>query len=365
MPPSWFERRLIVCVGGGGVGKTTVSAAIGLAAALAGRRVLVLTVDPARRLAGALGLPTLPAQPAPVPASALAAAGLPPTLALSAMMLDQPSAWDRLLARHASAEVRRRLMASRFYQVLSRRFAGTTEYLAIDELAELAGAGQYDLLVLDTPPGERAIELLDAPERIRSLLDRRVLGWLPIGRSLNRLGRAGAFVASELEAATGGAALADLAGFLSATAELADVLSARAAAARAVLADPATGVLLVCAPDAHGVTAATALAARVQDLGLHPAGAVVNRTHAVWPEPVTARSLEAELGDAGLGADAAWLVDNFLAHERRARGEAAHIAELAARYAALPLSAIPDLDADVHDLRGLARMAASLDRDDA
>ncbi|HEU5059171.1 MAG TPA: ArsA-related P-loop ATPase, partial [Kofleriaceae bacterium] len=131
-------HRILVCLGGGGVGKTTVSAAIALGAAVAGRRALVLTVDPARRLAGALGLASLPGQPTPV--------AFPPAEGrLLAMMIDQATAWDRLLARHASSATRERLMDSRFYQVLSRQFAGTTEYLAIDEIAELAASGAFDL----------------------------------------------------------------------------------------------------------------------------------------------------------------------------------------------------------------------------
>ncbi|MCB9563987.1 MAG: hypothetical protein H6708_26625 [Kofleriaceae bacterium] len=225
MTAPWLDRRLLVCVGAGGVGKTTVSAAIALAAARAGRRALVLTVDPARRLAGALGLSALPGQPAPVPAAALAAAGLDTGGRLDAMMLDQAGAWDRLIARHADDAARARLADSRFFRALSQRFAGATEYLALDELAELTGSGDHDLIVLDTPPGERAIDLLGAPARARALLDPRVLHFL---------GGAGRLIPGGLEAAAGGAALLlELFGVLSATADVADALAARAAAARA------------------------------------------------------------------------------------------------------------------------------------
>lgn len=359
MSPPWWTRRRIVCVGAGGVGKTTVSAAIALAAARAGQRALVVTVDPARRLAGALGLSTLPGQPAPLPAAALAAAGLPRDLPLFAMMLDQASAWDRLLSRHGG-RAGGRVAAGRFYAVLSRRFAGTSEYLAIDELVELAGSGRFDRLVLDTPPGDRAVELLDAPARVRSLLDRKVLGWLPVGRGARRLGRAGAFLAAELEAATGGAALTDVADFLAAAADMADALAARAAAARAVLADPDTAVVLVCRPDRRGVDGAIELAARIRALGLALGGVVVNRLHPAWPEEVPAARLRAELVAGGLASHAGWLTENFLGHERRARGEAARVAELAEALPGLHRAAVPALDDEVHDLGSLGRVAERL-----
>jgi anion-transporting ArsA/GET3 family ATPase len=284
----------------------------------------------------------------PTPVRLPAAAGT-----LAAMMIDQASAWDRLLARHASRATRERLLASRFYQVLSRQFAGTTEYLAIDEIAELAGGGDLDLLVLDTPPGPRAIELLEAPGRARSLLDPRVLRWIPVRRT-GLLGR-------ELERATGGAALAELGGFLAAAAELADVLGERARCARAALTAPSTGVVLVTTPDDRAIAAVQSLAGAAGRLGLHVAGAVINRVHPQWPGPVAARDLEGALGTAGLQRDAAWLADNFVAHERRARGEARRIQALTSMLPpGLPTRSIPAFDADVHDLGALAQMAAAL-----
>lgn len=339
-----LDHRILVCLGGGGVGKTTLSAALALAAAMRGRRALVLTVDPARRLAGALGLASLPGEPTPV-----AVPGATGTLA--AMMIDQASAWDRLLDRHASPPTRARLRASRFYQILSRQFAGTTEYLAIDEIAELAAGGAFDLLVLDTPPGARAVELLEAPGRARRLLDPRVLRWIPV--------RQGGLLGRELERATGGAGLRDLAGFLAAAGELAEVLSERARSAREALASPSTGVVLVATPDDRAIADALALAAAVQRLGLHLAGTVLNRVHPVWPEPVLASDVAGALAQSGLGRHAAWLGANFVAHERRARGEARRASGLASALG-MPRAAIPAYDADVHDLVALSRMARVL-----
>lgn len=344
----WTEHRILVCLGGGGVGKTTVSAAIALGAAMSGRRALVLTVDPARRLAGALGLSSLPGEPTAVPLPAA------PAGSLAAMMIDQASAWDRLLDRHASPATRMRLRASRFYQILSRQFAGTTEYLAIDEIAELAAGGGFDLLVLDTPPGARAVELLEAPTRARRLLDPRVLRWLPI--------RQGGFLGRELERATGGAGLGDLAGFLAAAGELADVLGERALSAREALASPQTGVVLVATPDDRAIAAALELATAAHRLGLHLAGAVLNRLHPVWPRPVAAAEVASALIEAGLPRHAAWLGENFAAHERRARGEARRVDSLTGALPRdLPRAAIPAFAADVHDLGALAHMARALE----
>ena len=362
MKPPWVDRRLVVCLGVGGVGKTTVAAAIGLAAALAGRRALVVTIDPARRLAGALGLDGLPPTPAPVPATAFEAAGLRPRGTLEAMMLTHEGAWGRLVARHASAEVRARLATSPLHAALSGRFGGAGEYLALDELTELTASGGRDLYVLDTPPGERAVDFLGAPGRLRALLDRRVLGFLPLVSSATRLGRFGARLAAGLEGATGAESLGDLAALLGATSEIASVLSARAASARSLLAAPSSALLLVATAEPGGDAAALELAASVEELGLGLAGAVVNRFHASFHEPVPAAPDELAAALAATGIDrrqASWLAERFFAHERRARGQARRLASLEAGLRA-PLRTVPALDSDVHDLSSLARMAAAM-----
>ncbi|HEU5055852.1 MAG TPA: hypothetical protein VFU21_04985, partial [Kofleriaceae bacterium] len=195
--------------------------------------------------------------------------------------------------------------------------------------------------------------LLEAPGRARSLLDPRVLRWLP--------GRKTGFLARELEHATGGAGIAELASFLAAAGELADVLAKRADRARAALASPSTGVVLVATPDDRAVDAATLLAGAVGRLGLHLAGAVVNRLHPTWPGAVTAADVAGALATAGLRRDAGWLAENFAAHERRARGEARRALALASRLPGrVPVATIPAFDADVHDLAALAHMAAAL-----
>ncbi|MFP6665303.1 MAG: ArsA-related P-loop ATPase, partial [Deltaproteobacteria bacterium] len=144
------DHRVLVCAGSGGVGKTTMAASLALWGALQGRRAIVLTIDPARRLADSLGVGALGNTPSVVPAELLGG-GIPGTL--SAMMLDQRGSWDQLVSRHApSPEVREQILANSFYKQLSGSFAGSQEYMAVEQLGELEASGDYDLIVVDTPP---------------------------------------------------------------------------------------------------------------------------------------------------------------------------------------------------------------------
>ena len=154
------RHRIIISAGSGGVGKTTVAAAIALWGALNGRRTVVMTIDPAKRLATSLGLSHLGAEPQEIPASVLRGAGLEPKAGMAAMMLDQKGAWDALVERHAPPESRARIFANPFYQHLSQTFAGSHEYMAIEQLCVLADGGEWDLIVVDTPPTRHALDFL-------------------------------------------------------------------------------------------------------------------------------------------------------------------------------------------------------------
>ena len=159
------SHQVVVCAGSGGVGKTTTAAAIGLLGAACGRRTIVLTIDPAKRLADALGIAELGNSPTAVEVEEKGS--------LAAMMLDQKGAWDALVERYAeSEEVRQRILDNAFYQNLSGTFAGSQEYMAIEQLAQLYEGGDYDLIVVDTPPTHHALDFLDAPERLGNFLDR-------------------------------------------------------------------------------------------------------------------------------------------------------------------------------------------------
>ena len=163
-------HEVIVCAGSGGVGKTTTAASLAVHAARQGRRTMVLTIDPARRLADALGVSPVGNQECEVK---LGGGG-----SLGAMMLDQKGAWDQLVERYApSAEVRERIFHNRFYQHLSESFAGSQEYMAIEQLCVLAESGEWDLIVVDTPPTRHALDFLEAPQRLGDFLDRSVVKW--------------------------------------------------------------------------------------------------------------------------------------------------------------------------------------------
>jgi anion-transporting ArsA/GET3 family ATPase len=345
--------RVIVCLGGGGVGKTTVAAATALAGALRGNRALVMTVDPARRLAHALGLDTLGDEPRVVPGAGR----------LEALMLDQKRAWDRLVARHApSPEAAERLLENRFYRDFSAQFAGTHEYLAVEQLCAVVASDRHDLVVLDTPPAEHAFEFLDAPARLDGLFDRRLLRWLLMPHRAGRFGgKTVRFLVGELEHATGASALVDLADFFAALSSLFDSLERRARELRHLLARATTSMVLVASPDPRGAREAETWAARMTAQGLPPSLIVVNRAHipSIEPTPDRATALAALAASCVTGPTADWLVDTFLARERVAAAQSARIARL--RSTGHRVAVVPDLESDVHDLFGLSALALHLD----
>ena len=165
------RTRIIVCCGSGGVGKTTTAAALGLRAAERGRHVVVLTVDPARRLAQSMGLSSLDNTPRPVPGSAAEAAGG----SLHAMMLDMKRTFDEIVEAHSDPDRAEQILANPFYQSLSSSFAGTQEYMAMEKLGQLRRANEWDLIVVDTPPSRSALDFLDAPQRLGRFLDGRLI----------------------------------------------------------------------------------------------------------------------------------------------------------------------------------------------
>jgi anion-transporting ArsA/GET3 family ATPase len=359
-------KRVLVCVGAGGVGKTSVAAALGLARTLEGGKVLVCTIDPARRLATALGLDALGNAETRVPDQAFAAAGLRPRGQLFAMMLDVKRTWDDLVTRHApSAERRDRILSNRLYQQMSAALAGSQEYMATEKLYELATDRDYDLIVLDTPPTAHALDFLDAPDRILDFLgdDQAPLLLSPargarLGFRLAQLG--GSLVVKTLARFTGGDMLHDLGDFLASFNGMYEGFKVRAAAVHELLARPTTGFVLVASPGARAVAEAASLHDRLQAEGMPVAGVIANRvTTSLWPagrlRPGQAE-LAAALGthDAGLAPGLARALDE---HERMAAFDAAAVAGLLAM---APHAVVPRLPGDVHDLAGLAALAAWL-----
>jgi len=362
------SRRIVVCVGSGGVGKTTVAAAIGLAGALDGQRVLVCTIDPARRLASAMGLGALGNLEARVPPEAFRAAGLAPRGELFAMMLDVKRTWDELVTRHAPDPARRdRILKNRLYHQMSAALAGSQEYMAMEKLHELATDRDYDLIVLDTPPTAHALDFLDAPGRILDFLGndaaRTILapaaGAGRLGLRLAQLGSA--TLVRTLARFTGAEMLHDLAEFLRGFQGMYEGFKARAAAVRVLLGQPTTGFLLVASPSPLSIEEALGFHERLQREGMPVAGLVANRvTPGLWrgagPLPDQA-ALAAALGADG--ALAARLGATLAEHERMAAGDAAALRQLFEGVPG-PRAVVPRLEEDVHDLAGLAALARHL-----
>jgi anion-transporting ArsA/GET3 family ATPase len=329
------RHRLIVCVGTGGVGKTTMSAAIGLAAARRGRRAIVLTIDPARALARSLGLASL----APG-GERIALPDLPGQL--DAAMLDQKRAWDAFVRGHAPSDaIADEILGNRFYQELSTSFAGSTEYMALEEVARLVDAGRHDLIVLDTPPASHALDFLSAPERIDPLLQRG------LATALASAGTIARFTLRRLERVVGRGAIRDVMAFLIAMDALVDVAAARARHARALLRGGHAAFVLVAGPRQLVLAETAAMAARMRGLDAPLAAVVLNRVHAAPPgAPV--------LDEPWLRA--AW--DDAVAE---ARAEEVGIAGFRAGLpAGVAVAAVPEADQDVHSLDDLALIAERL-----
>ena len=270
------ERKIIICVGSGGVGKTTTAAAIGVAAARQGRRTVVLTVDPALRLKDALGIATLDGKPRRVP--------LGRGHHLDAMLLDVKRTFDELVRGLATTpEQATRVLENRLYQNLSSTLAGTAEYMAIESVQRLVDEGCHDLLVVDTPPARHAVDFLDAPRRLLALLDSRAFAILKDPTSI--LPAAGSRLAHMLltgvlrglERFTGMTLVSEIGEFIGAIEALMGALRARVATTQAILRSDATSLLLVTAPEPRLVTETSALVTALAEVDLRLAGVVVNR----------------------------------------------------------------------------------------
>jgi len=284
-----FSRRILVCVGCGGVGKTTVAAALGLAAARSGRRTLVITIDPARRLADALGVAELGNEPSALPREQLEPLGIPARGSLHAAMLDQKRTFDGLVERLSSdPEMRRRILANPIYQHVSDALAGSVEYSAMERVFELYESGDFELIVVDTPPAQHALDFLEAPQRLLEFLDSRLVHLLiHPAFSAGRLGvrwfqRGTQLVLRLIERVTGIGFLEDLSEFLLAFEGMAPGFRQRAERVRSLLRSAETGFLLITGPEQESVIQASEFLARLEEFGVELRGIVANRVRQ-WP----------------------------------------------------------------------------------
>ena len=345
-------RSICICAGAGGVGKTTTAAAIALGAAARGRRAAVLTIDPAKRLANALGLEELGNTPRRVDA--------PVEGELWAMMLDPKRTFDELVEAYApDARTRDAVLSNRIYQELSNAVAGSTEYMAMEKLYELHAERRFDLLVLDTPPTRNALDFLDAPERLSSFIDSRSLKLLTsTGRTgLRVVGRGTSLVLRVLERVTGVDLLADLSAFFQAFGDMADGFRERALRVRELLGAPETVFLVVASPQRAALDEAIFFRRRLAEGRMPFGGVIVNRMHEEG-------LLEGSLGNAAeelLGPELGRKVARTYEEYRRlARHDREHVDRLAAELAGEPIVYVPDFDENVYDLAGLAAMVPHL-----
>jgi anion-transporting ArsA/GET3 family ATPase len=344
------RKEIVICAGAGGVGKTSTAAAIALGMAQRGLKVAVLTIDPARRLADALGLPEVGNEEHRVEIDGSGE--------LWAMMLDPKRTFDELIESHAPDErTREAVLSNRIYQELSNAVAGSQEYMAMEKLYELRQEDRYDLLVLDTPPSRNALDFLDAPERLSRFVDSRSLQlFLRPGRlGLKMFGRGTGMLFSVLQKVTGVDLLQDLSEFFASFGDMAEGFRERAARTGELLADRRTTFLLVTSPRRHAIEEAIFFHRQLRERNLPFGGVVVNRmsTLAVETEEVDTAELETLLGRQ-LGRKVAGNLEDYEAMAARDRENVAQLARELDNGA--PPILVPHLEDDVHDLRGLAQM---------
>jgi len=340
------DRAIIVCCGSGGVGKTTAAAAIALEGARLGRRSCVVTIDPAKRLADALGLASLTNEPGLVQGDWKAPGEL------WALMLDTKGTFDDLVDRYATqSEQAQTIRDNRVYRNISGALSGTQEYMAMEKLYELHQSGRFDLVVVDTPPTRSALDFIDAPDRLTSFLDNRLFRLIvtPTRAYLRAVSAATQAFLRTVSRVVGAEVVGDAIGFFEAFSGMEAGFRQRAEAVRDLLAAPETGFILVTTPRPDAVEEATYFSGKLGEAGIAVAALVVNRLHPQFGAAAPA------LGPDGtvLGR----LRDNLADFRRVSADEEANFAELAARLAPAPVSRVPFLASDVHDLAGLGVVA--------
>jgi anion-transporting ArsA/GET3 family ATPase len=379
------RTRIIVCCGSGGVGKTTTAAALGVRAAGLGRHVVVLTVDPARRLAQSMGLSSLDNTPRPVPLPGEAAsAGT-----LHAMMLDMKRTFDEIVEAHSDPDRAAQILANPFYQSLSSSFAGTQEYMAMEKLGQLRRADEWDLIVVDTPPSRSALDFLDAPQRLSRFLDGRLIRLLAAptkagGRAYLKVVNAGfGMLTSVVTKILGAQMLRDVQTFVAALDTMFGGFRERAEDTYRLLQAPGTAFLVIATPEPDALREASYFVERLSQDRMPLAGLVLNRVHrspaarlSAARSLAAAEALQPGITPNGNGQPAAHgregapatprhplTATALLLHAERMQLVAAE-SRLAQRFTAahpgVPVTEIPAQPEDVHDLAGLNAIGIAL-----
>jgi anion-transporting ArsA/GET3 family ATPase len=370
----WLGRKVVMCVGAGGVGKTTTAAAIGVAAAAAGRRTLVMTIDPARRLANAMGLEgAVGNSEHALPADALAQYGVELRAPLSVMMPDVKRTFDELIERFAPNEERKKkILANRFYQQFASVLAGSLEYAAVEKLYEVHASGRYDLIVVDTPPSQNAASFLEAPGRVLDFLENDSIEWFLkpyalAGRfSLRLLDFGTSFVLKTLGRVAGAETLRDLADFVLNFSGMYEGFRERSRGVKKLLASEELAFVLVTAPQPDKLAAMLRFREVLEAEKLRVRAVIVNRTRdtrlaEVGPAPLHAK-VDALVTDVAARQATHRAIDEELLFAARSRTA---LDSLRRTLGNTPLVALPELPRDAHDLEALARLQQSLAVDTA
>lgn len=352
------DRKICICAGSGGVGKTTTSAAIASGLAARGMKVAVLTIDPAKRLADSLGLEELGNEPRKVDPALFTEAGVEMKGELWAMMLDSKATFDELVERNAPDEAARdRILENRIYRQISNALAGSQEYMAMEKLYEIHQSGDYDFLVLDTPPSRNALDFLDAPKRLTQFIEGRSLQIFmrPTGLATSLIGRGSAVMFQVLKRILGFDLLSDIGEFLQAFSGMVDGFSERARSVSDLLADPATSFIVVCGPQGEPIEEAIYFQRKLLEAEMPVGGIIVNKVHyEIDGGEGVEQTLTDQLGvDSDLAARVSANFDNYRALATR---DAANISRLSRDLNAQTVIRVPYFDEDVHDLGGLLKI---------
>ena len=347
------SKSVLVCCGPGGVGKTTVAGVLALEGARLGRRAVVLTVDPAKRLADALGLQHLPNWPHRVNG--------PWDGELWALMLDTRGTFDALVTKYARTPAQAQsILANRFYQNMAGGLSGIQEYMAIEKLFELNDEQRFDLIVVDTPPTRNALDFLDAPRRLTSFIDNRFYKFLmaPARTGLKAVNLATGVVLRTISKVVGSEVVSDAVTFFQAFEGMEEGFRDRAHRMRGLLADSGTAFVLVASPRRDAVREVGFFADKLRQSGIPVKGLVVNRTHPRFGTGLAESDRERARHLAGtpLGP----LYENLADFSQMATAEEDHIGSLVVKVKAPSAAVVPELSSDVHDLDGLAELARYL-----
>jgi anion-transporting ArsA/GET3 family ATPase len=358
-------KSVCICAGSGGVGKTTTAAAIAAGMAARGKKVAVLTIDPAKRLADSLGLPELGNEERLVDPELFSAAGIDPGGGeLWAMMLDAKATFDEVVRKHApDEETRDRILENRIYRQISNALAGSQEYMAMEKLFEIHQEQRYDLLVLDTPPSRNALDFLDAPRRLTQFIEGRSLQLFmrPTGLGMRVLGRGTSVVFSVLKRVTGLDLIEDLSEFFGAMSGMVGGFRERAKRVNELLADEETSFLVVCGPAGEPINEAVYFHRKLAEAELPFGGVIVNKVHTEGRGSSggaeLAPALSEALGDAELADRVAHNFDDYRALADR---DARNIETLSREMRSRTVIEVPYLTDDVHDLEGLFEICSYL-----